>query len=853
MLSTLNAHTRQVVEAILRGEPPSIGGKPLDPFGPEEVRLLGVLAANLAVLHEEVGAKLAQKVVELFEEPEGAAKASPPSPGDGAAAQPSWKLSKLRACSFRGLAPAGCVWHHDFAGKSHLFYGPNASGKSSLLGAVTWCLTGRIYRDDRPPSPPEEVPVYTAKRKSAGTRSDGLTLTDKNGVNTARGESYWVDLQLEDGAGGRLWVQRHSLAGLARSADGVTWVPVSRLEEVGISELDTELHLLMPARVPHLRFGKDPDLVHLFSQVVGLDDLEEIAELAGKVSMACTREVSRIDRQELAPIQATIAESVGRLTREAPETVRSLPTFLSAVSADRTLEDIRAFGEALTRLISVSTAQLAQDLGIDLPGGALPESGPLREDLNNLPGHVQLADEELSRDLPVLFAESLGLELPDAGKVALLAQQLEEFEREARSKITERLEWEQRVAANAKMDLLLRAAAHFSAGASSCPVCSQELAGSPQVRETLEGLRSAAGRLHLHQAVADLERSLLAELDGFLPPQMRAVPEKELGERIRTDWASLKDRRFPALLRAVAERFDAAVAEVAAGCPRRSDDSSAPLGGGFERLAKALAAARRFLGFVRGAQESAGQNFALLTRCLKAEQTNGAPSLLMVLRRGRANNEQLRPLEALRSVARTLYKDERRRVGVAAQADRFRQVATAAAPLKALGRVVREAVIDVMKSVEPRMRTYYRNLHGDDQLPFDLVTTGHAANATIKNELNVYLRAGEERVPAGPFANAGRLRALTLCFLFALLERSAGSLSFLLLDDPALTLDDEHKARLLEYLVRPYLDGHQILLATHSETFFKQAVRTFTGAERLQLVPRRTASDAVAFEPGGGG
>src|SRR5262249_23466298 len=135
----------------------------------------------------------------------------------------------------------------------------------------------------------------------------------------------------------------------------------------------------------------------------------------------------------------------------------------------------------------------------------------------------------------------------------------------------------------------------------------------------------------------------------------------------------------------------------------------------------------------------------------------------------------------IRADAQELHQAEKRRGTLSTQIAQYRRVAAAAESPKALGVSVRDEVIDVMKGVEPRMRAFYEHLYGDDRLTFDTVTTGHAANPRVKSELNVYLRAGDERVPIGPYSNAGRMRALTLSFVFALLERSAGSLKLLIL------------------------------------------------------------------------
>ena len=104
-------------------------------------------------------------------------------------------------------------------------------------------------------------------------------------------------------------------------------------------------------------------------------------------------------------------------------------------------------------------------------------------------------------------------------------------------------------------------------------------------------------------------------------------------------------------------------------------------------------------------------------------------------------------------------------------------------------------------------------------------------------------------MPIGPFTNAGRLRALILSFVFALMGRSKNTLGVLILDDPALSLDDEHKARFVDCLVQPMLDTDQVIAATHYESFFKIAEPVFKTFRCLQMPPRRTAQDHVTFVP----
>ena len=68
-----------------------------------------------------------------------------------------------------------------------------------------------------------------------------------------------------------------------------------------------------------------------------------------------------------------------------------------------------------------------------------------------------------------------------------------------------------------------------------------------------------------------------------------------------------------------------------------------------------------------------------------------------------------------------------------------------------------------------KMKEHFACLYENEILELDMLTTGHAANPNVKGQINAYLKAGRERVPIAPFSNAGRLRALIISFVFALL------------------------------------------------------------------------------------
>ena len=186
MFEHLSARTRQVVNRLVTGKGVLEAGASVGPFQADEIRLLRILASHLQDLVPKSGTDLAECVAKLYAQAEPDELTEPVEDLATEVETPHLRVGILRARSFRGLAPAGETWSHDFGVESHLLHGPNGCGKSSLLGAIAWCLTGRIFRDDCAPSLPAAVDAFSAEDRPSrmDAHPDALTLLDADG-NTA--------------------------------------------------------------------------------------------------------------------------------------------------------------------------------------------------------------------------------------------------------------------------------------------------------------------------------------------------------------------------------------------------------------------------------------------------------------------------------------------------------------------------------------------------------------------------------------------------------------------------------------------------------------------------------------------
>jgi hypothetical protein len=115
--------------------------------------------------------------------------------------------------------------------------------------------------------------------------------------------------------------------------------------------------------------------------------------------------------------------------------------------------------------------------------------------------------------------------------------------------------------------------------------------------------------------------------------------------------------------------------------------------------------------------------------------------------------------------------------------------------------------------------------------------------------VEAYLGGGQFEVPGQHFGNAGLQRALALAFYFAVLDRHPGGLGFVIMDDPILSLDDDHREAWSANLLRPALATTQVIVATHQRQFLNNCRGDFQPGRLVELNPR-TRSRQVTWRPG---
>lgn len=223
------------------------------------------------------------------------------------------------------------------------------------------------------------------------------------------------------------------------------------------------------------------------------------------------------------------------------------------------------------------------------------------------------------------------------------------------------------------------------------------------------------------------------------------------------------------------------------------------------------------------------------------------PSLYATLAKGKHAAVDIAPVAA-------------RRDALAAAAAEATSISTAGAGLALLGEV--RAAIEELKSVGKYAEAEVEHVFGgirDATVELfgklyphanpDLSLTRLHLNKGRDKSVEAYLGTGGFEFPGQQVANAGCIRAVALAFYFALLGKHPGGLGFVAMDDPILSLDENHREAWSSNILRPCLSTIQIILATHQRQFLNNCRSDFRPGRLVELNPR-TRSRQITWRPG---
>jgi hypothetical protein len=784
------------------------------------------------------------------------------------------RLKKLEAHRFAGLhkfgtpATAPDNYVHEFPSSLTLFEGRNGSGKTSLLNAIIWALTGKMLRPQREPEVAEDFDCWVV----APDGSDGHTthklssLTPMPNVAQYRPDQawvpvdQWVELTFIDETGAELPVIRRSQS---RSRQGKLNETPPDLFVLSIDPIAVRIGTIMPGLLPLIKVGSESELGRAVSQLTGLSALVDLADHVRRVKdkikefvKTKTGERERADRD-----YGTAKNDLNEILLAHPilKPPHAIPQPSEDKGIERTLDEIAQHFE---RAKAVAFESAREILGERFD----PANSALLSDLEkNIGGALERARQPLSlASAARLYAlRKLTSEQLDASEA-----KIQNIHAEANALDTLALD----PSRAARTRLYARVATWIADHPDPqrqedvCLVCGGSL------NDAIDPVTGRPVKVHIHEAASDaalLSQTLSHWAENAQGDLMRTLPEALRAESV-TDLpthpsdllrAAFVDELFSFdpfhgvlgdLKTQTASAFDdvakdraplAAPTEIS--LPKGCDELGATL--------KRLDCAIRFARWRHGNDMLANNIVAhVLGRVPKAGEPSEKSTLTGKLLHLEATVKAARPVsDALVQCGRLKQHLKARR----AAEQRLSEYATASgalANLAGLGQLADEQVDHLRQTLrkdaaEWRSRIY---LGAFPDTAHELIDTGIGR----KGELDLVVQSGGVSAPAQHVTNASALRASLIAFFLAFWEyvlKERGGLTTLVLDDPQELLDDENRERLAAALAPLAEDGAQLIVTSNDPRFCDRVSRLSIpgGIEHLEVLPATPQQPLVRTTP----
>jgi len=228
-------------------------------------------------------------------------------------------LSKIRAHRFAGIHKYGDItnapedFEYTFDRPVTLIEGKNGSGKTSLLNAITWCLTGSIYRSQRAPEKVEkEIEITTGSDDTADSVAKSCMaitpIPDSDTVRSLNSESVppdtWVELTFVDDNDNEECIKRS----LIKTPRGKTSIEVTRSDYLGLYPTALEVGTAMAGLIPYIQLEETSDMGTAIAALTPLKPLEELVKHARKSQQKLKGDLRREREAEIADIDIQFAD-----------------------------------------------------------------------------------------------------------------------------------------------------------------------------------------------------------------------------------------------------------------------------------------------------------------------------------------------------------------------------------------------------------------------------------------------------------------------------------------------------------------------------------------------------------------
>ncbi|WP_341916534.1 AAA family ATPase [Polaromonas sp. YR568] len=769
-----------------------------------------------------------------------------------------YTLLKLEAHKFGGLHHPGTATQapknfvYDFKSDVTMFEGSNGCGKTSLLNAIIWALTGEILRPQRLP----ELAANEFQCEIDGENdADGSThkliavmpLPDPmthRPTATLLPADTWVELTFRDETGVTHSPVRRTLTRTARGKieDSVTGIDALSLDPVSL-----RTGTVMPGMLPFIQLGGESKLGKAVAELTGMAPLVKLASHADRAKRKIDGDLTKDRNRDIEKADIAYDRSHADLT----EKVSLNPSIayshsIPKASSNPLIE--AALTQAIAHFDGLKATALADARQV-LGAGFDASEASARRDLEDSIAPATVAVRGLAT-------------LPSAARLSALAKLTEEelTNTQARlDKIYTDVKILTDLAADPSKAGRIRLYSRLSAWAKEhphavinedlCIVCGQELEG---IVDPVTGL-SVKQHLHdatktdaalLSQTLASWSSFVLGELARELPVSLQQELRQDLplhpGELIRMAVVDelFSDESFLGVLgelkTGVQTACDVGLKKLPPLPTRDSHDISTDL----PELTNLQIAIRRvnvaidFSKWRKDHKTNVGEFTAAVVGQASKEGLPTAPeSLLGHLQRLQVIVEGVEPITQALILCRRMEKDIAERRAVQKRLESYGLASVALQECMKVGSLA-EQQVDQLQVLLQRRAVAWRNRIYQGAFP----STNHdlvASRMSGEGQLELMVGANGLAAPAQHVANASALRASLVGFFLAYWEyllSERGGLRMLLLDDPQELLDGDNRERLAKTVGDLVKANAQLIVTTHDAKFAMLVARSANAA-----------------------
>ncbi|MBO4224092.1 AAA family ATPase [Bradyrhizobium neotropicale] len=756
--------------------------------------------------------------------------------------------------------------------------GWNGSGKTSILNAIIWALTGQILRPQRKPEETEEeFACRIAATPGVGSSLHKITaitpLPDNRFPPDLSSERIpldtWVELTFADENGAHLSPIRRSQA---RTHRGTVVETPANIASLGLAPIAARIGTAIPGLLPFIQLGSISEFGEAIAQLTGLADLVDLSRHAARSKERIEKELTKKKRDDI--------DRHNEVFRQAKNDLQALIAETSTIAPATALPD-PADGEKLEDELAALVKHFT-----DAKSEALKSAKEIIGD--QFDPSVKASRDSLEADIDPAIAQLKEIaKYQSAARLGALGK-LTETELKAVEAFLDKIRSEAQRFTDlaAAPDIAIRKqlyarVAEWMKGVgdsdlANCKVCGADLANAfdavtkqlvtEEMKESLAGDAELISHTintwttaRMGKLAEVLPEALLAEMKIDLP----SSPKQLLLQALTYDLFATEP--FQGVLKALKLAAETLAAKSIDKLPEieAAISSGIPdfLGPDTKGLDQAIARTQRAIQFARWqAAHRDAVNAAVLAvttkKMAEGEALSAASPLGVKLIALRAIVDGALPINnalefcSRMSAALKKRRDDERRI------EEYETTATALVEVIDLGSLAQAQVESLRKTLDSRATFWRKQIYNNPYSESGFELAGSDMNS--KGALDIYFGAHGASAPAQHIGNASALRASLVGFYFAFWEhvqQSNGGLRLLLLDDPQELLDDLNRDRLARTLPKLTAIGAQLVVTTHSAVFARVSVAEARKADLVEHrsvhpvnATRRTVSTAPAIE-----